>query len=86
MRSIARVSALLLRHAQRDRAGFVEIVTLDDDGGAELAHGFHLDVRSDVRHDDHRVDTQVPRRQGDALGMVASRCADHPVFAFPGLE
>ena len=45
-------------------------------GAAMLLHRVDLDRRRRRRHHDHRAATELPRRQRDALGMVAGRGTD----------
>ena len=61
----------------------VERVAMQDDIAAQTPHGFDLDGRRRPRHHDGCGNTELARRQRDALGVIARRCADH---AHPSLR
>ncbi|MNF66796.1 hypothetical protein D3C84_485940 [compost metagenome] len=73
--------APLLRQLQRMGQGIGEGVAVQHHLAAAGAHPLHLQLGGGARHHDGRLYAQFPRRQRQALGMVAGRGGDHPAGA-----
>ncbi|MCY1231417.1 hypothetical protein D9M72_438640 [compost metagenome] len=69
--------ALLRRQLQRVGQGVGEGIAVQHHLAATGTHAVDLELRGGARHHDGRFDAQLPRRQRQALGMVAGRCGDH---------
>jgi len=63
---------------QRATMRIGEAVAVQHDLGAERAHSVDLEPGRGGRHDDECRAAELASREGDALGMVACRRADHP--------
>ncbi|MCY1178395.1 hypothetical protein D9M73_187420 [compost metagenome] len=61
--------------------GIGEGVAVQHHLAAAGAHPLHLQLGGGARHHDGRLYAQFPRRQRQALGMVAGRGGDHPAGA-----
>ena len=67
----------LASERQRVLVCLVVVVPVQHRFAAQIDHGLHLDLRCRERHDDGRRDLALPRRQRDALRVVAGGGADH---------
>ena len=56
--------------------GFGVAVARQNHFGAERPHRLDLDLRRRLGHDDERAQAEMPRRVGDALGVIAGACRD----------
>ncbi|MCY1292582.1 hypothetical protein D9M70_418150 [compost metagenome] len=73
--------ALLLRQLQRVGQGIGEGVAVQHHLAASGAYALHLEFRRGARHHDGGLHPQLPRGQGQALGVVAGGGGDHPAGA-----
>ncbi|MNE30145.1 hypothetical protein D3C80_1236460 [compost metagenome] len=69
--------AFFIDQFQRIGQGLGEGIAMQHHLAAARAHAFDLDLRGGLGHDDGRLDPQFPRRQRQALGMVAGRGGHH---------
>ena len=74
------LEALVARTAGRVNPGLVEIAAVLDQLGAQLAHRRVLFDGVAERHDDHAAQVVAPRREREALAVVAACCADDPLW------
>ena len=81
--------AFFLREIERVGAGFVEVVAVDYDFGAQSSDVVDLYAGRRFRHDDRRLAAVPGGRQGHALGVVAGACRDDAslkLFFFEGVD
>ena len=76
----------LLHDLLRDGGAVVAQAIVEDDLGPVVARGLELERRRVLGHADDRGRPRHPRRERDALGMVARREGDDPPGALPGRE
>ena len=65
------------RERHRMLVRLVVVIAVQHGFAAKIDHGLHLDLRRRLRHHDRGRNPAAPRRQRDALGMIARRRADH---------
>jgi len=76
--------ALLLHQLQRVGQRLGKRIAVQDHLAAAGAHALHLQFRRGARHDDGRLDAQLPGRQRHTLRVVAGRSGDHAARQFLG--
>ena len=74
--------ALFVDQLQRVGQRLGERIAMQHHLAATRTHAFDLDLRGGLGHHDRGLDAQLAGRQGQALGMVASRSGDHTAGQF----